>query len=110
MSPWHWGRAEMDAILQEVLVGIIVAICAVFSAWRLMSLRMRMRTLDVMGPVLGKLGAASFVARLRAQTIGQLASGCGACSHNKTAVHLGGEAPHSSRSHRLPGAQTPRAR
>ena len=88
----------MGAILQEVLVGIIVAGCAVFSAWRLMSLRMRMRTLDVMGPVLGKLGAASLVARLRAQTIGQLASGCGACSHNKTTVHLGGAAPHSSRS------------
>jgi hypothetical protein len=87
MSPWHWGRAEMDAMLHEVLVGIIVAGCAVFSSWRLMSLRMRMRTLDVMGPVLGTLGAASFVARLRAQTIGQLASGCGACSHNKTAVH-----------------------
>jgi hypothetical protein len=80
----------MEAVLQEVLVGVIVAGCAVFSAWRLMSLRMRMRTLDVMGTVLGKLGAASFVARLRAQTIGQLAGGCSACSHNKTAVHNAG--------------------
>ena len=77
----------MDALLQELLVGVIVAGCAVFSVWRLMSLRMRMRTLDLMGPVLGKLGAAAFVARLRTQTIGQLAGGCSACSHNKTAVH-----------------------
>ena len=77
----------MEALLQEVLVGVIVAGCGLFSAWRLMSLRMRMRTLDLMGPVLGKLGAASFVARLRSQTIGQLAGGCSACSHNKTAVH-----------------------
>ena len=76
----------MEAVLQEILVGVIVTVCAVFSAWRLMSLRMRMRTLDVMGPALGKLGAASLVTRLRTQTIGQLASGCGACSHNKTAV------------------------
>jgi hypothetical protein len=77
----------MDAVLQEILVGAIVAGCAIFSAWRLMSLRMRMRTLDVLGPGLSKLGVGSFVARLRAQTIGQLASGCGACSHNKTTVH-----------------------
>jgi hypothetical protein len=77
----------MEALLQEVLVAVIVAGCALFSAWRLMSLRMRMRTLDLMGPVLGKLGAATFVARLRTQTIGQLAGGCSACSHNKTAVH-----------------------
>ena len=74
--------------MQEVLVGIIVAACVVFSTWRLMSLRARMRTLDVMGPVLTKLGAANFVARLRTQTIGQIASGsCSACSSNKTAVH-----------------------
>jgi hypothetical protein len=73
--------------MQEVLVGIIVAACAVFSAWRLMSLRMRMRTLDALGPVLSKLGATTFVARLRTQTIGQLASGsCSACSSNKTAI------------------------
>ena len=77
----------MDVVLQEALVGIIVAVCAVFSAWRLMSLRMRMRTLDVIGPVLGKLGATRLVARLRTQTIGQLAGGCSACSHNKTTVH-----------------------
>jgi hypothetical protein len=73
--------------MQAVLVGIIVAACAVFSAWRLMPLRMRMRTLDALGPVLEKLGAANFVARLRTQTIAQLASGCGACSHNKATVH-----------------------
>lgn len=79
----------MDAVLQQALVGVIVAGCVVFSAWRLMSLRMRMRTLDVIGPVLGRLGAASLVARLRTQTIGQLASGCSACSHNKTPVHRG---------------------
>jgi len=87
MSLWLWERAEMETVLQEVLVAIIVAGCVVFSAWRLMSLRMRMRTLDVMGPLLGKLGAANWVTRLRAQTIGQLAGGCSACSHNKTAVH-----------------------
>jgi hypothetical protein len=72
--------------MQEILVGVIVVGCAVFSAWRLMSLRMRMRTLDAIGPMLGKLGAAAFVARLRTQTIGQLAGGCSACSHNKTAI------------------------
>jgi hypothetical protein len=77
----------MATIAQDLLVAIIVAGCAVFSAWRLMSPRLRLRTLDLVGPVATKLGAGGRIVRLRSQVTGQLAAGCGSCSHNKTAVH-----------------------
>ncbi len=76
----------MEWVAQDILVGLIVGICAIFSAWRLMSPTMRLRTLDAIAPVLTKLGAAGPLARLRSKTIGQVAAGCSACSHNKTTV------------------------
>lgn len=77
----------MAVIAQDLLVAIIVAGCAIFSTWRLMSPRLRLRTLDFLSPVATRLGAGGAVTRLRSQTMGQLAAGCGSCSHNKTAVH-----------------------
>lgn len=77
----------MEPLLQSVLVSVIVAGCTVFSAWRLMSPKLRLRALDLAGPVIEKLGARAAIARLRTRTIAQLAAGCGACSHNKAAVH-----------------------
>lgn len=77
----------MASLAQDLLVALIVAGCAIFSAWRLMSPRLRLRTLDFVAPMATRLGAGDAVARLRNQTIGQLAAGCSACSHNKTAVH-----------------------
>ena len=77
----------MEWMAQDILVGVIVTVCAIFSAWRLMSPTMRLRTLELFGPVMTKLGAGGPLTRLRSKTIGQLAGGCGTCSHNKTAVH-----------------------
>jgi hypothetical protein len=77
----------MATIMQDFLVAIIVAGCAIFSAWRLMSPRLRLRTLDLITPFMTRLGAGGKVSRLRSQVIGQLAAGCSACSHNKTEVH-----------------------
>jgi hypothetical protein len=77
----------MAAIAQDLLVALIVAGCAIFSAWRLMSPRVRLRTLEWLAPAATRLGASAVLARLRNQTMGQLAAGCSACSHNKTAVH-----------------------
>ena len=77
----------MATIAQNLLVAIIVVSCAVFSAWRLMSPRLRLRTLDLIAPVATRLGAGDAMSRLRARVTGQLAAGCGTCSHNKTAVH-----------------------
>jgi hypothetical protein len=78
----------MELLLQNVLVGVIVAGCLVLSAWRLMSLRLRLKTLDIVGPAMTLIGASSTVTRLRTQTLGKLVAGsCSACSSNKTAVH-----------------------
>ena len=77
----------MEPILQSVLVGIIVVGCVIFSAWRLMSPKLRLKTLELLAPAAQRLGASGPVTRLRSQTVAQLAAGCSACSHNKTAVH-----------------------
>jgi hypothetical protein len=77
----------MESLVQNALVGVIVAGCVIFSAWRLMSPRLRLRTLDLVGPLLARVGVRGPIERLRTQTISQLAAGCSACSHNKTAVH-----------------------
>jgi hypothetical protein len=77
-------------LLQSMLVGIIVAFCVVFSAWRLMSPKLRLKTLELIAPTVAKLGAGAWVTRLRGQTVAQLAAGCSACSNNKTAVHQPG--------------------
>lgn len=73
--------------MQTVLVGLIVTFCVVFSAWRLMSPKLRLKTLELLTPAAQKLGAGGPITRLRSQTVAQLAAGCSACSHNKTAVH-----------------------
>lgn len=76
----------MALLAQKILVGLIVAGCALFSAWRLMSPSLRMRTLTFFAPTMSRLGVGTAVERLRSKTIAQLASGCSACSHNKAAV------------------------
>jgi hypothetical protein len=77
----------MASLAQDLLVAVIVAGCAIFSAWRLMSPRLRLRTLDFVAPVATRLGGGAAITRLRNETLGQLAAGCSACAHNKTAVH-----------------------
>ncbi|HEX4677101.1 MAG TPA: hypothetical protein VH209_17315 [Steroidobacteraceae bacterium] len=78
----------MELLLQNVLVGVVVAGCVVFSAWRLMSPRLRLKTLDLVGPAMGLIGASGPITRLRADTLGKLVTGtCSACSSNKSAVH-----------------------
>jgi hypothetical protein len=78
----------MELLLQNALVGVIVVGCVVFSAWRLMSPRLRLKALEAVGPLATKLGAHGPIARLRTQTLGKLVAGsCSACSANKTAVH-----------------------
>jgi hypothetical protein len=78
----------MELLLQNLVVGLIVAGCVVFSAWRLMSFKLRLKTLDVVGPAMTLVGAGATVTRLRTQTLGKLVAGtCSACSSNKTAIH-----------------------
>ena len=58
---------------ETMLVGLIVAFCAVFSAWRLMSIHLRLKTLDTLSWIPG-------VAHLHRKTLTKLSGGgCGSC-------------------------------
>ena len=69
----------MSLMLQDLAVTVLVAICAVFSVWRLMPVRLRLATLDAVEPVLGRVVRGP-LERLRAKSLAQLAGGCSACS------------------------------
>ena len=63
--------------METLLVGVIVTFCVVFSAWRLISLRMRLRALDALSFLPGVDG-------LRRKTLAKLSGGggCGTCQAN----------------------------
>jgi hypothetical protein len=67
------------AIFEGLVVALIVTCCAVFSAWRLMSARLRLRLLDALAEAFGKAGV-QLLTRLRQKTMAQVAGGCGACA------------------------------
>ena len=75
----------MLAVLENLLVGILVAGSAIFSIWRLLSAKLRLRVLDFASPVLKRL-SGQWLARLRARTLRQLAGSCTSCSHDKPAA------------------------
>ena len=64
----------MAAIAQDLLVALIVAGCAIFSAWRLMSPRVRLKTLEWLTPVATKIGASGALTRLRTRKDATLSS------------------------------------
>ena len=65
---------------ESLLVGLIVTVCAIFSVWRLMSIRLRLKTLEVLSALPASAGGA-FAAKLRQKTLANLSGGCGACQH-----------------------------
>jgi hypothetical protein len=76
----------MSLMLQDLVVAVLVAGCAVFCVWRLMPVRLRLTTLDAVEPVLGRV-ARGPLGRLRAKSLAQLAGGCSACTGG-AASHL----------------------
>jgi hypothetical protein len=69
----------MSVVLENLLVAVLVAGSAAFSAWRLLPARARLTVLDLVTPLLGGLAQAP-LQRLRAKALGQLTGGCSACS------------------------------
>ena len=84
----------MSLLLQQLLVGTLVIACALFAAWRLSSVRLRLRALDALGawPV---VGGASWLATLRGHTLEGLGGACGGCAQGTAPA--GPKAPHSRR-------------
>jgi hypothetical protein len=69
----------MSLLLQSVLVGVAVAACVLYSAWRLASLRLRLRVIDALGslpPVL----TTPWLAALRRRALAKLSGGCAGCA------------------------------
>jgi hypothetical protein len=73
------------AAIEYIAVGLIVIACAVSSAWRLMSARLRLRALEALAVIPGNPGG-SLLARLRQKTLAQLSGGCGACARATNTV------------------------
>jgi len=69
----------MSLLLQSVLVGLAVAACAVYSAWRLASVRLRLRVIDALGSLPRPL-TTPWLAALKRRALAQLAGGCAGCA------------------------------
>jgi hypothetical protein len=69
----------VNTLLQDIVVGVLVAACALFSAWRLASLRLRVRTLDALA-TLPLIARARWLLRLRERTLARLGGSCGGCA------------------------------
>ncbi|MGO9803889.1 MAG: hypothetical protein ACLPTM_07285 [Steroidobacteraceae bacterium] len=68
----------MSLALQLVVVAVVVAVCATYSAWRLLSLNLRLRVLDALAS-LPRVLTAPWLDALRARTLARLQSGCAGC-------------------------------
>ena len=68
----------MSMLVQGLLVALVVLACAVFSTWRLLSARLRLKVLDALARLPG-FGASGWLAALRARTLAR-SPGCGSCA------------------------------
>ena len=68
----------MSELLQQTVAGVLVAGCALYSVWRLASVRQRVRMLETLA-VLPGLRRAPWLVRLREATLLK-AGGCGGCA------------------------------
>jgi hypothetical protein len=70
---------SVSTLLQEIVVGVLVTGCALFSAWRLATVGLRLRALEALS-ALPALHAAGWLVRLRERTQGQQLRACGGCA------------------------------
>jgi hypothetical protein len=84
----------MSLVLQEVIVAVLVLACALFAAWRLATVRVRLRALDALAawPL---VGASGWLKNLTVRTRARETAACGGCSQVK---------PDAAARNRTPGA------
>jgi hypothetical protein len=78
---WQWAEADVDPIVQGLIVAVIVAASAAFATWRLMPARTKLRVLDGVKPSEGN-ALGRWLLRLRKGVLAELTHGCGSCAHN----------------------------
>jgi hypothetical protein len=69
----------VSGLLQGVIVTAAVVLCALYSTWRLLPARPRMRVMDLLERLPG-IGGSRWFAAARAHAVGKLAAGCGSCA------------------------------
>ena len=95
MRLWHWVEADVEPIVQALIVAVVVVASAVYAAWRLMPTRTRLRVLDAIKPSDGH-AAGRWLLRLRKGVVAELTSGgCASCSQaaNHVQKHAGPKLP-----------------
>jgi len=75
--------------LEYIMVGFIVFGCAVFSIWRLLSARLRLKALEALLSILPAGADGGLVAALRRRTLSKLSAGCGNCAHAAQTLNAG---------------------
>jgi hypothetical protein len=73
----------MSAVLQQVLVAVLVTACALYSAWRLLSARLRLRCLEALAALPGAR-TAPWLTAARQRVLSGLGAGCGGCAQRST--------------------------
>jgi hypothetical protein len=91
----------VSLLLQSILVAIAVGACALYSAWRLLPTRLRLRVLAALERLPGAV-TAPWLARLRSRTLAQLAGGCSGCAAG--GAPSGAATPGAPSPNRTPGA------
>jgi hypothetical protein len=69
----------VSLLLQQLLVGVLVTVCALFSAWRLAAVPLRLRALDALAALPG-VRRMPWLATLRERTIARGTAACGGCA------------------------------
>ena len=74
----------MSLLLQQLLVGVLVLACALFSAWRLATVGVRLKLLNAVARLPGVGARVGWLERLRQQTLVRQLSACGGCAKAPT--------------------------
>jgi hypothetical protein len=72
-------------LLQWLVVGAVVGLSALYSAWRLLGVRQRLWLLEQLLPMAQRAGVG-WPARLKASLQMQALKGCGSCGANADAI------------------------
>ncbi len=75
----------MSTTVQALIVAVLVMACTLYSSWRLMSARLRLRMLGTLSRLPGVRGAAWFVA-WQARVQSRFAAGCSSCAPQATSA------------------------
>ena len=96
-------------LLQQVLVGVLVVACALYSAWRLASVGLRLRALAALNTLPGAQ-RVPWLAALRARTLARQLGACGGCAQSTAHADAVSRAPGRTATRDAPSRnQTPGA-